>query len=472
MGVLSLVKSVFVEPTPQTDPGDKDILHPEAHPEGGLACTNKRLMEQQREALLEWVGTMSRQLLTGNLNLINTPFPVKIFEPRSYLEKLADVWVYPKYLSDAARTRDPLERMKLVVTWFIAGLHHGFERWKKPFNPILGETWQAKLSDGTTMFMEQISHHPPVSAFHMEGPGGMYRFVGLSQPHVSVMLKVNGFKTVAKGVRYIEFADGSRIDIHYPFYVIKGVVYSSGPRAETEGVARLIDSQNKLEAVIKFGAQKSNKSLLRRSDAVTGEIFSGQTSASGSSSVIVNSDPDILTQGHTSSEDKAGTVDYSDDDSEVFYDCDSEQEAEAAGTSSGRSNSSNTILGALKEQEEQRARQEEQQQRQPPAVVTPENSFIASGGRKGSWIKNAKVVCKLEGSWLAYLDIDNQRVWTLRDSHPDSWTPVQDPLPSDSRYRQDLAMVAQGDLKAAQEWKEKLEHRQRADKKLRNIPGH
>lgn len=52
-----------------------------------------------------------------------------------------------------------------------SGLHHAFENWRKPFNPILGETWQASLSDGTTMFMEQISHHPPVSAFHMEGPG-------------------------------------------------------------------------------------------------------------------------------------------------------------------------------------------------------------------------------------------------------------------------------------------------------------
>eukprot|EP00983_Pelagomonas_calceolata_P037744 1136487-Pelagomonas_calceolata.AAC.1 len=27
------------------------------------------------------------------------------------------------------------------------------------------------MSDGTDVFIEQISHHPPVSAFHMEGPG-------------------------------------------------------------------------------------------------------------------------------------------------------------------------------------------------------------------------------------------------------------------------------------------------------------
>ena len=49
------------------------------------------------------------------------PFPVDIFEPRSYLEKLADVWVYPRFLSLAAVAPSPTERMKLVVTWFLAG---------------------------------------------------------------------------------------------------------------------------------------------------------------------------------------------------------------------------------------------------------------------------------------------------------------------------------------------------------------
>ena len=54
---------------------------------------------------------------------------------------------------------------------FVAGLQHVYQSWRKPFNPILGETWQAQLSDGTAIFMEQLSHHPPVTAFHMIGAG-------------------------------------------------------------------------------------------------------------------------------------------------------------------------------------------------------------------------------------------------------------------------------------------------------------
>lgn len=75
-----------------------------------------------RRAITKWMKGMGQKLLAGNLNLINTPFPVDIFEPRSYLEKLADVWVYPRYLRQAAASSDPVERMKLVITWFIAGV--------------------------------------------------------------------------------------------------------------------------------------------------------------------------------------------------------------------------------------------------------------------------------------------------------------------------------------------------------------
>lgn len=61
------------------------------------------------------------QILKGNLNLVNSSFPVSMFEPRSYLQKLADIWAYPDYINAAAAQQDPLERMKLLVTWMVAG---------------------------------------------------------------------------------------------------------------------------------------------------------------------------------------------------------------------------------------------------------------------------------------------------------------------------------------------------------------
>lgn len=110
--------------------------------------------------------------------------------------------------------------------------------------------------------------------------GGTYRFRGLSQPTVSIIVKHYGFKTVAKGYRYLEFRDGSRIDIHYPVYYIKdvvnlkGLITSNRPRAEVDGEAVLVDTKNRIKVVLNFGALKNSKSrVLRRSDAVTGFMY-------------------------------------------------------------------------------------------------------------------------------------------------------------------------------------------------------
>jgi hypothetical protein len=44
---------------------------------------------------------------------------------------------------------------------------------------------------------------------------------------------------------------------------------------------------------------------------------------------------------------------------------------------------------------------------------------------------------------------------------------VSSPLPSDSRYREDIIYLKAGDIPAAGEWKHTLEERQRRDARLR-----
>jgi hypothetical protein len=40
----------------------------------------------------------------------------------------------------------------------------------KPFNPVLGETYQGFI-DGCPIYGEQISHHPPISSILFIGRG-------------------------------------------------------------------------------------------------------------------------------------------------------------------------------------------------------------------------------------------------------------------------------------------------------------
>ena len=53
--------------------------------------------------------------------------------------------------------------------------------WGKPLNPILGETYQASLADGGVVYVEQVSHHPPISYLIHEGPDGLYRYSGYAE---------------------------------------------------------------------------------------------------------------------------------------------------------------------------------------------------------------------------------------------------------------------------------------------------
>lgn len=53
-------------------------------------------------AIIDIAKDLGRKLLTGSLNLINLSMPVRMFEDRSYLQKLADVWVYPRWVRATA----------------------------------------------------------------------------------------------------------------------------------------------------------------------------------------------------------------------------------------------------------------------------------------------------------------------------------------------------------------------------------
>lgn len=112
------------------------------------------------------------------------------------------------FFNTAAMTTDPVERMKYIITAQFA-YPHPCHSWDKPLNPILGETFQSYLADGTKVFLEQISHKPPISYVCMEGPNNLYRWFGYAQLSVkayfnSVVLDVTGYKL-------IEFNDGTSI---------------------------------------------------------------------------------------------------------------------------------------------------------------------------------------------------------------------------------------------------------------------
>lgn len=93
--------------------------------------------------------------------------PVMIFEPMSMLQKMCELMEYTDLLKKADETDDPLMRMVYSVAWAVSA-YVAFERTWKPFNPILGETYEFS-GDNNVMFVnEQVSHHPPIAVGYAE----------------------------------------------------------------------------------------------------------------------------------------------------------------------------------------------------------------------------------------------------------------------------------------------------------------
>jgi hypothetical protein len=103
--------------------------------------------------------------------------PVWIMQPFTMLQNMAEIMEYTECLDKAAATEDPHERMAWVVA-FTMGPFAAVERPWKPFNPILGETFEYhKPTTGVKYIAEQVSHHPPVGASHAESPLWTYDLV-------------------------------------------------------------------------------------------------------------------------------------------------------------------------------------------------------------------------------------------------------------------------------------------------------
>ncbi|CAI8616580.1 unnamed protein product [Vicia faba] len=93
--------------------------------------------------------------------------PVIIFEPMTMIQKIAELMEYSHLLDEADKSDDPYMQLVYASSWAIS-VYFAYQRTWKPFNPILGETYELTNHNGITFLAEQVSHHPPMSAGHAE----------------------------------------------------------------------------------------------------------------------------------------------------------------------------------------------------------------------------------------------------------------------------------------------------------------
>lgn len=97
--------------------------------------------------------------------------PVSFNEPTSLLQRVAEDLEYADLLDIASDRTDSMERLVYVASYAASEYASTIGRVAKPFNPLLGETFEYVRPDkGYRFLVEQVSHHPPIGAAWAESP--------------------------------------------------------------------------------------------------------------------------------------------------------------------------------------------------------------------------------------------------------------------------------------------------------------
>eukprot|EP00178_Gracilaria_changii_P012843 TRINITY_DN361_c0_g1_i1.p1 TRINITY_DN361_c0_g1~~TRINITY_DN361_c0_g1_i1.p1 ORF type:complete len:406 (+),score=63.72 TRINITY_DN361_c0_g1_i1:3042-4259(+) len=152
--------------------------------------------------------------------------PVNFNEPLSFLQRLAEDIEYHHLLDTAAKpayARTP-HRAALVAAFVISQYSSTAGRTSKPFNPLLGETFELVLPQrGVAFVAEQVSHHPPTSAVFARGNGWTYQ----TAHRVRNKFLINAMEAWPEGTVHIHFDDGDHFMYEKPHTFINNLFFGN-----------------------------------------------------------------------------------------------------------------------------------------------------------------------------------------------------------------------------------------------------
>ena len=179
--------------------------------------------ELDKERSLSWVLLKKFTMSIFKMDFTRFSFPVGYSEQRSFLERTADLFTFiaDDYAQQMIPETDPEKRLQLLATGICAGFHI-YLQGKKPWNPVLGETYYGRWPNGVEIYGEQTSHHPPVSDFQIFGPDNAWK----CHAHCNFTINSGVFQVdvVQRGVFHLEFADGTSYEWEFPTIAVQGII--------------------------------------------------------------------------------------------------------------------------------------------------------------------------------------------------------------------------------------------------------
>ncbi|XP_035520824.1 oxysterol-binding protein-related protein 5 [Morone saxatilis] len=224
--------------TEESDMDQSDELSPGPQATAYVEQSTEEMAEVGEASQVETVSEENKGLIWGllkqlrpGMDLSKVVLPTFILEPRSFLDKLSDYYYHADLLSQAALEESAYGRIKQVLRWYLSGFYKKPKGLKKPYNPILGETfrccWLHPQTNSCTFYIaEQVSHHPPISAFYVCNRKDGFSISG------SILAKSkfygNSLSAILDGkARLLFISRGEEYVITMPYAHCKGILYGT-----------------------------------------------------------------------------------------------------------------------------------------------------------------------------------------------------------------------------------------------------
>ncbi|KAF3825989.1 hypothetical protein GH733_006103 [Mirounga leonina] len=242
----------YIEPEP-IEPLKETTYTEQSHEELGEAgeASQTETVSEENKSLI-W--TLLKQVRPG-MDLSRVVLPTFILEPRSFLDKLSDYYYHADFLSEAALEENPYFRLKKVVKWYLSGFYKKPKGLKKPYNPILGETFRClwihpRTNSKTFYIAEQVSHHPPISAFYVSNRKDGFCLSG------SILAKSkfygNSLSAILEGEARLTFLNrGEDYVMTMPYAHCKGILYGT-MTLELGGIVNITCQKTGYSAILEF----------------------------------------------------------------------------------------------------------------------------------------------------------------------------------------------------------------------------
>ena len=199
-------------------------------------------------------------------DLTKVTMPVYFNEPISFLQRLCEDLEYADLLNKAAECSDSAERLAYVAAFMVSSYSTVPGRFWKPFNPLLGETFEyINKEHGYTVIAEQVLHHPPVSAFHAESQDWVF----WQEYKLDTKFRGQYIKVCPTGMVHLKFKkSGDHYSWKKPQTIVHNIVFGT-LWAEHDGEVVITSHQTNEVCTIHF---QTYKRVRENYKIVTGQI--------------------------------------------------------------------------------------------------------------------------------------------------------------------------------------------------------